>query len=62
MMNPVKNWLPFLFSDLNSDYEDKMLTRNKEEEKFSTYLCLMNLKEYDETKDVQTGLIKKIYI
>jgi len=57
MMNPVKNWLPFLFSDLNSDNEDKMLNRNKEEEKFSTYLCLMNIKEYDETKDVQTGLI-----
>jgi len=57
MMNPVKNWLAFLFSDLNSDYGDKMLSRSKEEEKYSTYLCFMNLKEYDETKDVQTGLI-----
>ena len=57
MMNPVKNWLPFLFSDLNSNGGDKMLSSSKEEEKYSTYLCLMNLKEYDEAKDVQSGLI-----
>jgi len=57
MMNPVKNWLTFLFSDLNSNGGDKMLSSSKEEEKYSTYLCLMNLKEYDEAKDVQSGLI-----
>lgn len=57
MMNPVKNWLPFIFSDLNSEDGENMSSRNKEAEKYSTYLCFMNLKEFDETKDVQTDLI-----
>lgn len=50
MLNPVKNWIPFIFSDLNSDGADSQYKNESHysviQDKYSTYLCFMNLEKY----------------
>ena len=48
MLNPVKNCLPFIMSDLNSEDGDSFFKNQSlsNRSKYSTYLCLMNLDKY----------------
>ena len=49
MLNPVQKWLPFILSDLNSDSVESYLkskTNRDRQDKYSTYLCFMNLDKY----------------
>lgn len=48
MLNPVKNWVPFIFSNLDADDIDSYYDKKDslEESQFSTYLCFMNLEKY----------------
>ena len=71
MLNPVKNWVPFIFSDLDSDNIDSYYSKDSEESKFSTYLCFMNLEKYKllyedqndkEDQNDPSELIQKYYL
>ena len=71
MLNPVKNWVPFIFSDLDVDDIDSLDNTKLPESLYSTYLCFMNLEKYKllyedqndkEDQNDPNELIQKYYL
>jgi len=72
MLNPVKNWVPFIFSDLDFESIDSYYnSKDQQESLYSTYLCFMNLEKYKllyedqndkEDQNDPNELIQKYYL
>lgn len=46
MLNPLSNWISFIFSDAVLDKDDIYKKSKGPKEKFSSYLCFMDINKY----------------
>ena len=56
MLNPLSNWLWFVFSDAVLDKEDLFNKSKGQKDKFSTYLCFMDINKYKMQYEEQDDL------
>ena len=56
MLNPLSNWIWFVFSDAVLDKDDMFSKSKGQKDKFSTYLCFMDINKYKMLYEEQDDL------